>query len=279
MKSESLRHCFLCGSDKFTSVFVYNEPPKGEIRFRFSSTATYHREVWRCAVCGHYLSVHDLDMNDLYNRDYISATYGDENGIGRAFDRITSLAPDHSDNKGRVRRIQEFVKSHVRSTVQGKEKLTVLDVGSGLCVFLNQMRKAGWDCVALDTDPRYLNHARERVGVETYCGDFLKAAGLGTFDLITFNKVLEHIENPMAMLQKSLQYISGRGLVYVEVPDGEAAQEAGPEREEFFIEHHHVFSMVSLAMLTAKAGFRACQMERLREPSGKYTLRTFLKAE
>jgi hypothetical protein len=60
------------------------------------------------------------------------------------------------------------------------------------------------------------------------------------------------------------------------VPDGEAAVHEGPGREEFFIEHHHIFSAVSLALLAARAGFNVQVIERLREPSRKYTLRAFL---
>ncbi len=50
----------------------------------------------------------------------------------------------------------------------------------------------------------------------------------------------------------------------------------GPDREEFFIEHLHVFSMASLGLLAQRAGFAVDSAERLREPSGKYTLVAFL---
>jgi hypothetical protein len=44
----------------------------------------------------------------------------------------------------------------------------------------------------------------------------------------------------------------------------------------FFIDHHHIFSAVSLALLAARAGFNVQVIERLHEPSTKYTLRGFL---
>ena len=91
-----------------------------------------------------------------------------------------------------------------------------------------------------------------------------------------FNKVLEHVEDPVAMLARSSDVLAGGGVVYVEVPDGEAAAVQGPEREEFFIEHHHVFSLGSLAMTAARAGLSPLALERLREPSSKFTLRAFL---
>ena len=49
----------------------------------------------------------------------------------------------------------------------------------------------------------------------------------------------------------------------------------GQEREEFFIEHHDVFSAASVALLGARAGLEMEAVERLREPSGKFTLRGY----
>ena len=45
------------------------------------------------------------------------------------------------------------------------------------------------------------------------------------------------------------------GIVYVEVPDGEAALEAGYGRSEFYLDHYYVFSVASLDALARQAGF------------------------
>ena len=139
------------------------------------------------------------------------------------------------------------------------------------------MKKADWDCTALDPDPRVGKHLSEVAGVRTVIGDFfeIRPNTLGPFDVITFNKVLEHVEDPVAMLQKAAVFLSPGGMIYVEVPDVAAAAE-GPGREEFFIEHHHVFSPVSLVMAVERAGFFPMVVERLREPSSKFTLRLFM---
>jgi SAM-dependent methyltransferase len=156
----------------------------------------------------------------------------------------------------------------------------VLDVGSGLCVFLHGMKAAGWRGTALDPDERAVAHAREVVGVDAICGDWMTAKIEGRYDLITFNKVLEHVVDPVAMLARARQGLTPGGMVYLELPDGEAAAPPRGEgfgREEFFIEHHHVFSLASVSLLAEKAGFSAVTVERLREPSTKYTLRAFLR--
>jgi hypothetical protein len=78
------------------------------------------------------------------------------------------------------------------------------------------------------------------------------------------------------MLRRTRQFVAPGGFVYLELPDGEVAAEVGSEREEFFVEHLHVFSFVSIAMLADRAGFRPIAVERLQEPSTKFTLRAFL---
>jgi len=264
-----------CAGDRFETVFTYTAPPAGEIAFAFSREGEYRRQVLRCDTCGHFVSRHDMDTAAMYSGEYVNATYGAD-GLRRAFDRITALDPAKSDNVGRVRRIVEFAAFHFTPARSGP---SVLDVGSGLCVFLHRMKVAGWRGTALDPDPRAAAHARDVVGVSAVCGDFMTLADLGRFDAVSFNKVLEHVEDPVLMLAKSRHHLADGGFVYIELPDGEAAAEDGPGREEFFIDHPHIFSAASLTLLAARAGFRVVALERLREPSTKYTLRAFLVPE
>lgn len=264
-------HC-MCQEDRFARAFLYEAPPAGEVRFPFSE-GSYRREVLRCTLCGHFISRHTMDMSALYSADYVNATYGD-NGIKRTFDRIIALDPAKSDNVGRVNRIVAFAQDHLAAPAP-----TILDVGSGLCVFLYRIKQiTNWHATALDPDERAVRHAREVVGVDGLCADFMQADSLGRYDIITFNKVLEHVIDPVAMLARSLRFLNEGGFVYIELPDGECAVHDGPGREEFFIEHHHIFSAASLALLATRAGFTVRQLERLQEPSTKYTLRAFLVA-
>jgi SAM-dependent methyltransferase len=213
-----------------------------------------------------------MDMGRLYQGDYVDATYG-EDRVAATFKRIISLPPGQSDNEGRVRRLVQFARRHLQLTDGYTPK--VLDVGSGLCVFLHRLAREGWACLALDPDPRMAAHARRRVGVPAVCGEFLSFHNLGLFEVVAFNKVLEHVTDPVGMLAHARNFLRPGGFVYLEVPDGEAAWEAGPGREEFFIEHYHVFSWKSVANLVTLAGYDLLNRERLREPSGKFTLRVF----
>ena len=136
----------------------------------------------------------------------------------------------------------------------GHERL--LDVGSGIGVFPFQMKKHGWEIYGVEPDARTAKHLTDNVGICVY--DNVASIEMDKnnyFDLITFNKVLEHVENPALILSSCLKFLKKNGFIYIELPDALASND-GSEREEFFIEHYHVFSPSSVNMLCERAGLK-----------------------
>src|SRR5262245_12620552 len=273
LKSQSGNVCPMCGESAMAVHFTYSEPPPLEARFPLAKGERYWRELHRCGQCGHYMESFAPDQGDLYAGEYVSTLYQDRDGIRQAFDRINALPPEKSDNIGRV----QFVDGYCRKRWGGARMPRLLDVGAGLGVFPFRMGQAGWDCVALDMDERLAAHHRKVVGVQALVGDVRTIDGIGSFDLVTFNKVLEHVADPVETLASVGRLLAPDGLVYVELPDGEAAEAEGKEREEFLLGHRHVFSFASYALLIASGGFELLTCERLREPSTKFTLRGFAR--
>lgn len=218
-----------------------------------------------------------MDMGALYEGDYADSNYAA--GIRQAYDRILALPSSQSDNAGRVRRFLEFAGAHFARARAAETPRTFLDVGCGLGVFLDRMKEAGWDGTGVDADGRFVGHARNVVGVKAVRADFnaaRKTARLGRFDAVVFNKVLEHASDPVSMLARSREHLRVSGFVYAELPDGEAASAHGQDREEFTIDHPHVFSPASAGVLVRRAGLKPAAIERLHEPSGKFTIRVFM---
>ena len=253
----------------------YHERPAGETPFPLAG-GTYYRAYQACRVCGHFFGMQGDSLPCLYAGAYVDATYGSIDAIRTKFQAIMAYPPERSDNYWRVKRVDEQWRRGPANSAASRPRL--LDVGTGLAVFPAGMQRAGWDCTIVDPDPRAVAHAREECGLAAFCGDFLElaASDLGQYDVITFNKVLEHVEDPGRFLEKARRHTLAEGLVYIEVPDVHARHDgAGFQREEFFVEHLHVFSPASLCHLVERSGLKLHELHRLREPSGKYTLTAF----
>lgn len=263
--------CPVTGATDWVLVKSYSSRPVGETDFGFDP---YRRDLFVSPSTGHVVNRHGMNLDDFYSGDYWDRTYGGGR-MTQVYDKIMALPESQSDNQGRV----AYVNACWRDL--GHDAFgTLLDVGSGLAVFPAAMRDLGWRATALDPDPRSAKHAEDKAGVEGLVADFMTDSLERRFDLVTFNKVLEHVPDPVAMLARAQSVLAPGGAVYVELPDGEAALAAeGPDREEFFIEHYCAFSAVSYAMLARKAGFQLDCMARVVEPSGKFTLRGFLSME
>ena len=264
--------CPITGELSARRVFVYDRAPEGETEFEFSGEE-YYREVWQFQPTGHYVSVHKMGDSLDYTDDYVSSTYSDGEGIHRAFQRVQDLPTEKSDNFGRVTYLRDAVSQYGLSP----EVPSVLDVGSGTGVFPFSITKLGWRCLAIDPDLRAVEHMETRLGLDALCGQFDSGLEIGQFDLLTLNKVLEHVVDPVGMLSLVHEYTRPAGLVYLEVPDGETAELAGQGREEFFIDHHHVFSARSIEYLATQVGLECLTIERLIEPSSKFTLRALCR--
>ena len=252
-------------------VLIFNQKPEGEVKFNLRAQK-YNRKYSECKYCGHWFSSHNLDLTDLYKEDYVSSTYGGIEGMKTKFRKIMSLSNEESDNYNRVERVNSFIDKARGKRYRGN----LLDIGCGLGVFPYAMQQKGWEVSGLEQDDRTLLHLKEEVGIQNVMKSISEIKS-NRFDLISLNKVLEHVVDPIEILTDISKLLKNEGIVYIEVPDTENASTlADPKtREEFFIEHHHGFTLASLSQSIDVSGLRIDSANRIYEPSGKYTLYCF----
>ena len=264
--------CTFCKGKSFSIRFEYDSPPNGETKFELKNQ-DYKRGYFSCNFCGHWFLEHEFDMKNFYSKEYMNSTYSDK--ISEIFEKIISMPSEKSDNYGRIKRIKEFKEV----IFPNKKTVDLLDVGSGLGVFSYSVKNIGWNCTAIDPDERSIAHIKKRIGIQTIHGEFTKVKNTNKYNVITLNKVLEHVIDPTAMLIKVKNNLHNDGFIYVEVPDAEEASKEGKNREEFFIDHVHVFSKLSLIFMCKNAGLQTIRVERIKEPSGKFTLFAFISLQ
>ena len=145
----------------------------------------------------------------------------------------------------------------------GKERRSILEVGSGPGYFLLYGKQRGWQVKGIEPSSKAAAHGRE-LGLDIQ-EDFLTAdnAGtLGSFDVIHLDKVLEHIPDPRQMLTIAHNILNEDGLLCVKVPNDyslfqEIARKALGLRPWWVAPPHHVnyFDFQSLTKLFESSGF------------------------
>lgn len=260
--------CALCGGREAELCATIAQRPAGEVDYRIPPER-YRRRIMRCAACHVYFNDHGLLPDAFYGGAYNDAAYGSR--FRARYDAIMALPPGQSDNQQRASRLH----ARMQNAGRAPSATRVLDIGSGLCVFAAEMRKFGYEMHVIDPDPRAVRHALEVVGVQGASVGSLQAMPTpAPFDLVTLNKVLEHVRDPLGDLKSVTAYLAPRGMIYIELPDGEAAAaaEGFVDRSEFFVEHFTAYGPASLRWLVEQAGLTVQDMARIHEPSGKYTI-------
>lgn len=144
-----------------------------------------------------------------------------------------------------------------RYAAQGRGKL--FDVGAAGGAFLAEAREQGWEVSGVEPMPGGAEHARTQLGIEVTTGvaeDLdLPAASL---DAVTMWHVLEHIPEPLAVLERLRSWLRPGAVLAIEVPNGgsPAARKLGkdwPSAEPDV--HVSQFTPDAIRRLLERAGF------------------------
>jgi 2-polyprenyl-3-methyl-5-hydroxy-6-metoxy-1,4-benzoquinol methylase len=249
-------------------LYSYTRPPKGEPDYRIKA---YKRNILKCNICNHYRAEHNINTQKFYSKNYSVISHG--KNIEEKFKKILNLKKK-SDNYFRVKRFLEFFKNSINA------KIKLLDIGSGLSVFLYTLsKKVRWDIRGIEPDLNFVNFAKKKLKLNVTKSTLEKNKNKSQYNIISLNKVIEHVKNPILFLKKTNRILKNNGYVYIEVPDGEAASQAkdAKNREEFYVDHLHAFSLRSLANCLRYANFKLLKIDKILEPSGKLTIYAFAK--
>lgn len=138
-----------------------------------------------------------------------------------------------------------------------------LEAGSSTGVFLSLLKKRGWEVQGVE--PSLAAGVAEKKGIPTINTTFEKAKLKDeTFDLIVFNHVLEHMENPIQILERANRVLKKGGIVLIDAPNfaSLSARILG-SRWRYILskEHRWHFTPKSLSLLLEKVGFKVVYRE------------------
>lgn len=139
-----------------------------------------------------------------------------------------------------------------RTIRQGNEPVRVLDFGCGWGKFLAVCQQFGFEAVGVDR-----SEARRCLSSVPIYADLSDVTG--QFHAITLLEVLEHLDNPAAMLRELSRFLVIGGVLILETPDCSGVSgihSLSDYRKIHPLEHINAFTHHTLKSIAERAGFR-----------------------
>jgi len=160
----------------------------------------------------------------------------------------------------------------VKSCLDSKRGASLLDIACGDGLMTELLSHHFERVVGVDANGAHLSLARERLPLAEFHECLVEDLVLEeTFDTVTMLDLLEHVEDPVAVLKKAASFLAKDGVLIVHVPNAYAINrrlavlmgtlEYCEELSPFDLQiagHRRSYSMATLCEEVGKAGLRIC---------------------
>jgi SAM-dependent methyltransferase len=234
--------CCLCGADNYEVVYQAldgKEPDADLSTFRASSDDLLTDQLVRCKFCAfQYVTPRvpeDLVLTGYKHGDdptYVSQLAAREATFARSLDRIERAAP----GKGRL-----------------------LDIGTAAGAFVAAARDRGWDAEGCEPNEWLADWGSRHYDIPIRKGDLLhQQYADASFDVITLWDVIEHIPNPVAVLERCRALLKPGGVLVVNYPDIGSWIARVLGRRWLFLNavHLYYFDRRTIRLMLEKSGYR-----------------------
>jgi 2-polyprenyl-3-methyl-5-hydroxy-6-metoxy-1,4-benzoquinol methylase len=192
-------HCPVCGSTAIAPVLSAKDHTVSGELFPVVActdcTLRFTQDVPDAEAIGPYYK----------SEDYISHTNTSKGLINRLYQAV------------RKRTIAGKRRLIIRQT--GKQKGSLLDVGSGVGTFAHTMKQNGWEVTGLEPDADARSVAKQLYAIELEDTSRFQQLTPGSFDAITLWHVLEHIHELQAYIQQLKRLLKDDGCLFIAVPN------------------------------------------------------------
>ena len=95
----------------------------------------------------------------------------------------------------------------------------LLEVGVGSGSLLTAARTQGYSSSGCDLSAAACRRIGRTAGISVYCGPLQSFPGDDLFDVIVMNHLLEHVADPVALLNAARRRLRSGGLLHLAVPN------------------------------------------------------------
>lgn len=215
-----------------------------------------HRNGYDVIACGHcgFRHVMPLPSPEAQAEEYAENYY-----TGEKPDYLKHAAEDAAWLKLMHRDRLEIIRSHLPASI---DTPALIDIGCGPGFFLDAARETGFAARGIEPSRQASAFARERGhDITNAMFDVQLAASLAPADAVTMTNVLEHVADPVAMLDAAISCLKPGGILMVAVPNDysplQLAARDGMSLSPWWIappHHLNYFDFASLSALCARLG-------------------------
>lgn len=201
IEQDAVTHCVVCGGNGWAFV--------GEGQDLCQPDSKRSFVLARCLSCGQIAQTPPPSHDDLSVA--YSVKYAPHNAAWKQAGWPLWKVLRQITTQRRVSRLKHYAKGS-----------KLLEVGSGAGDFLYAGHRAGWDVHAVEYSREQAEALRNEFGFDVRAGEL--TAGLwpeGEFDLIVMWSVLEHLRNPLDVLELASAYLRVGGPVFIQMPTRE----------------------------------------------------------
>ena len=139
----------------------------------------------------------------------------------------------------------------------------LFDIGAGAGNLIQEAIKMGYDATGIEPS-RWLWRKAKESGINVICGTLPHIDTNGGYEIATMIDVIEHVQDPIGLLQDARQLLSDDGIAVIVTPDvgSLTARVMGSKWWHYRIAHIGYFNRQTLFHALAKSGLRPISVSR-----------------
>ena len=232
--------CWICDHTSLTMVKEGDIKKLSSDNFAITN-ADYGitQTIYQCGHCG-FLQCSDQDEVVSYYEDLVDPQY---------------------ETTREARKLQEEKVLDIIGRY--KKSGSILDIGAGSGILVEAALQRGYEAVGIEPSKWLTAKATER-GLPVHLGIFPHPAVTAKYDVITLVDVIEHVDDPKALVKEISAYLAPGGIFIMVTPDVGSffAKLLKYKWWHFRVAHIGYFDKKTLDLLTTSAGLKTAKIIR-----------------
>ena len=236
--------CIICNASESTSLYTYQYTRE---------SAQYSSDILQCQSCRH-LFIHPVPLVNLQERTMDAIE--DATFFGN---RLFEYLHEKLVINREIHAVQKFITAPSPS---------LLDIGCVTGWTTSLFEKKGFRAVGLEPSAVRAQFGKEKYGIEIYQCPIETFAPKEKFDLVIMRHLLEHVENPLSVLERVRTFLNDNGVLLIIIPNiNSIGRYVFQENWQWILPWHlHFYAPRTLTALLEKTGYKTLKSYQIPSP-------------